>query len=78
MRCGFDAEAPWGLQPRARQAVGVLLTVLTAGLLLGCAALLASGNKEATRLGAYFGAPLIALVVVVSRLLVPRRAERTR
>ncbi len=78
VRCGWDSEAPFGLQPGVRRVVGVLVLVLAGGLLAGDALLIASGRRESVRLGAYLTAPLLALLVVVSRLLVPRRAERTR
>lgn len=78
VRCGFDTEAPFGLQPGVRQVVGGLAVVLATGLLLADGLLLLSNKRYDVRLGAYLIAPLIALLFIVSRLIVPRRTERTR
>ena len=76
--CGFDTEAPFGLQPGVRGGVGIVAFAGALGLLILNATLLLSGQKQYVGLGAYLMLPLFALFFVASRLIIPRRAERTR
>lgn len=76
--CGYDAEAPFGLQPTTRRYVGWLVFLLSLIPLFVIGIMAMARIGVVVRVASYFMLPCLAGVFASSRLLLPRRVERAR